>query len=56
LNKKEGESLSVDDLSDIYYQVMEEFRNKQKFQTKTTTKSGDVNDYLEIRRPFGAGQ
>ena len=56
LNQKEGERLSVDDLSDVYMQVMAEFRNKNNFSLQTKSKSGEINDYLEVRRPFGAAQ
>eukprot|EP00997_Jenningsia_sp_PLL12_P007230 NODE_3839_length_725_cov_37.991124_g3237_i0.p1 GENE.NODE_3839_length_725_cov_37.991124_g3237_i0~~NODE_3839_length_725_cov_37.991124_g3237_i0.p1 ORF type:complete len:220 (+),score=40.88 NODE_3839_length_725_cov_37.991124_g3237_i0:41-700(+) len=56
LNAKEGESLSIDDLSDIYMQVMGEFRNKQNFSLQTKSKNGEISDYLEVRRPFGANQ
>ena len=54
LNQKEGEMLSMDDFSDIYIQVMAEFRNKFNMSLTTRTKTGEINDYLEVRRPFGA--
>jgi hypothetical protein len=56
LNKAEGESLSIDDLSDIYMQVKGESRSKNNHSLNTVTKNGDVADYLETRRPFGASQ
>ena len=56
LNHKEGESLSLDDMSDIYMQVMGEVRSKQNMSLTTRTKTGEINDYLEVRRPFGAAQ
>jgi hypothetical protein len=56
LNHKEGESLSVDDISDIYIQVKAEQRGKTNMTLTTRTKNGDINDYLEVRRPFGAAQ
>lgn len=52
---EEGETLSNEDIADVYYQVMEEFRDQQTFKVRTKTKEGDLNDYLELRRPFGAG-
>ena len=56
LNTKEGESLSVDDFSDIYIQVMAEHRGKTNMTLTTRSKTGEINDYLEVRRPFGAAQ
>ena len=56
LNEAEGESLSIDDLSDIYMQVKAESRAKNNHSLNTTTKNGDIADYLEARRPFGAAQ
>jgi hypothetical protein len=56
LNQKEGELLSIDDISDIYMQVMGEHRGKTNMQLATKSKNGDIADYLEVRRPFGAAQ
>lgn len=56
LNTKEGETLSIDDLSDIYMQVMGENRAKTNMSLTTRSKTGEINDYLEVRRPFGAAQ
>ena len=56
LNTKEGESLSIDDISDIYMQVMGEQRAKTNMSLTTRTKTGEISDYLEVRRPFGAAQ
>lgn len=56
LNTKEGETLSTDDLSDIYMQVMSEARGKTNMNLATRSKNGEINDYLEVRRPFGAAQ
>jgi hypothetical protein len=56
LNEKEGESLSIDDISDIYIQVMGEQRGKTNMTLTTKSKTGEINDYLEVRRPFGAAQ
>ena len=54
LNSEEGESLSIDDLQDIYCQVKGEERVKHNFSLNTKSKSGEITDYLESRRPFGA--
>ena len=54
LNHTEGESLSIDDWQDIYIQAKAEEREKHNFSLNTNTKTGDIADYLETRRPFGA--
>ena len=54
LNTDEGESLSIDDLQDIHIQVKGELRQKHNFSLNTKTKTGEISDYLEARRPFGA--
>ena len=56
LNHAEGESLSIDDIEDIYIQVRGEEREKYNFSLNTRNKTGDISDYLEARRPFGAAQ
>lgn len=56
INTDEGETLSFDDLSDIYIQVKGEYRAKNNMTLATKTKTGEINDYLEVRRPFGAAQ
>ena len=56
LNQSEGESLSVEDISDIYMQVMGEYRGKTNMSLATRSKTGEISDYLEVRRPFGAAQ
>ena len=56
LNSKEGESLSIDDLQDVYCQVKAEEREQHNFSLNTKSKTGDITDYLETRRPFGAAQ
>jgi hypothetical protein len=44
----------MDDLSDIYMQAMGEFRAKTNMSLTTKSKTGEISDYLEVRRPFGA--
>jgi hypothetical protein len=56
LNEKEGELLSIDDISDIYMQVMGEHRGRTNMSLATRSKTGEISDYLEVRRPFGAAQ
>lgn len=53
LNTAEGESISWDDYQDIYIQAKAEERTKYNFQLNTKSKTGDIADYLEVRRPFG---
>ena len=54
LNEAEGESLSIDDLSEVYIQVRGDARARNNMSLNTTTKTGEINDYLEVRRPFGS--
>lgn len=56
LNSNDGERLSYDDFADIYMQVMGEARGKQNLTLNTRSKTGEISDYLEVRRPFGAAQ
>ena len=56
LNSAEGETLSIDDLSDIYIQVKGANRARANMALETVNKQGDINDYLEVRRPFGSAQ
>lgn len=56
LNSAEGETLSIDDLSDIYIQVKGANRARANMALNTVTKTGEINDYLEVRRPFGSAQ
>ena len=56
LNKSEGESLSIEDLSEVYIQVRGDQRARNNMSLNTRTKTGEINDYLEVRRPFGSAQ
>lgn len=56
LDTAEGETLSIDDLADIYCQVQGASRARDNIGFNTKTKTGEINDYLEIRRPFGSAQ
>jgi len=56
LNAAEGESLTTDDMQDVYIQAKAEEREKYNFSLNTKGKTGDITDYLETRRPFGAAQ
>ena len=48
--------MSFEDISDIYIQVMGELRERNNMSLATRSKNGEINDYLEVRRPFGAAQ
>ena len=48
-----GEALSPDDISDIYRDASEDIRAKLNLTMRTRGKNGDIEDYLETRRPFG---
>jgi len=54
LNTAEGETLSIDDISDIYIQSSGASRARANMSLNTRTRTGEINDYLEVRRPFGA--
>lgn len=56
LNHAEGESLTIEDKQDIWCQVKGEERAAHNFSLNTRSKTGDISDYLEARRPFGAAQ
>ena len=56
LNTEEGESLSMEDLSDIYFQVKGAARARNNMSYQTRSKTGEIADYLEVRRPFGSAQ
>ena len=46
----------MEDLSDIYIQVKGANRARANMAFNTVSKTGEINDYLEVRRPFGAAQ
>ena len=54
LNSEEGETISWDDYQDLYCQAKAEERAKYNFALNTKNKTGDISDYLEVRRPFGS--
>ena len=54
LNHAEGETLSVDDKEAIWIDVKAAERSRSNFEMTSRTKKGDINDFLETRRPFGA--
>ena len=54
LNNAEGERLSIDELAEVYYQTRGTQRARKNMSLSTKTKTGEINDYLEMRRPYGA--
>ena len=44
LNTKEGESLSIEDISDVYMQVMGEHRANTNMSLTTRSKTGQISD------------
>ena len=48
-----GEALSPDDIAEIHRQADEDMRAKMKMKVNTRTRTGEIEDYLEVRRPFG---
>ena len=54
LNSEEGETMSVDDTEAIWLDVKANERSRNNFEMTSRTKKGDLNDFLETRRPFGA--
>lgn len=47
-----GENLSPDDIADIHKEANEDVRARLNLVLKTRGKTGDVEDYLETRRPL----
>lgn len=56
LNKEDGEKLSIDEIQDVYFQVKGRSREMRNMSLRTTNKTGEINDYLEQRRPFGGAE
>jgi hypothetical protein len=48
-----GEDLTPDDIYEIHRQADSEMRAKLNLNVKSRNKRGEVEDYLEVRRPFG---
>lgn len=54
MDVENGEDLTPDDIHEIHRQADSEIRAKMNLNVKTRGKRGDIEDYLETRRPFGA--
>jgi hypothetical protein len=48
-----GEALSPDEIGEIHVQAENEIRANMNLNVKTRNKRGEVEDFLEIRRPLG---
>ena len=51
-----GERLSLEDKEDIYMEAMADKRAKENMSRSARGRDGEINDYLELRRPFGTAQ
>lgn len=51
-----GENLTPDDLEQIHHQALNDIRDKMNLNTRSRNKRGEIEDYLEVRRPFGANE
>lgn len=49
-----GEDLTPDDIGEIHKQADEDIRVRYNLKVNTRNKRGEIEDYLEIRRPLGA--
>ena len=54
LDTKAGETLSIEDMEDIYMDAKADQRSKEKMARNVRGRDGEINDYLEFRRPYGA--
>jgi hypothetical protein len=54
MDVENGEDLTPDDIHEIHRQADSEMRSKMNLNVKTRGKRGDIEDYLEERRPFGS--
>ena len=54
LDVENGEDLSPDDIWEIHTKADSEMRSKMNLNVRTRNKRGEIEDYLEVRRPFGA--
>ena len=53
LDVDNGEDLTPDDIAEIHKDADNEIRAKMNLNVRTRSKRGDIEDYLEVRRPFG---
>jgi hypothetical protein len=53
LDVDNGEDLTPDDIGEIHIKAMNDIRDKMGLNVRTRGKRGEIEDYLEVRRPFG---
>ena len=56
LDKGSGETLSIEDMEDIYMDAKADERARENMARNARGRDGEYNDYLELRRPFGSAQ
>lgn len=56
LDVENGEDLSPDDIEQIHRQADEDVRVRHNLKVNTRNKRGDIEDYLEVRRPLGQSE
>jgi len=56
LDVENGEDLSPDDIGEIHRQADEDVRVRHNLKVNTKNKRGEIEDYLEVRRPLGQNE
>jgi hypothetical protein len=54
MDVENGEALSAEEIGEIHHKAMNEIRDKMNLNVRTRNKRGEIEDYLEVRRPLGA--
>lgn len=53
LDVENGEDLTPDEIAEVHRRADMEIRDKMNLNLRTRSKRGEIEDYLEVRRPFG---
>ena len=56
LDVENGEDLTPEDIGEIHRQADEDIRVRYNLKVNTKNKRGEVEDYLEVRRPLGQSE
>jgi len=56
LDVDNGENLTPEEIGEIHHRAMNEIRDKMNLNVRSRNKRGEIEDYLEVRRPFGTGE
>ena len=56
LDSANGEKLSIEDKEEIYFDAWADRRARENMARNAKGRDGEINDYLELRRPFGSAQ